>query len=891
MLQQHYLSSLFCPQSIAVIGASDRENSPGGVIFGNLLRAGYAGRLFAVNARRGTVQGQKSWASVEEVGGRIDLAIIATPPRTIPEIMEQCVAAGVLNAIILTSGFGESGASGATLLRRVRETARAGGVRILGPDCIGIMRPEQQLNAAFTRIEARPGDIALVSQSGAMCSAVLDWAATNEVGFSSVISLGGSTDVDFGEILDYLVHDASTRHILIYFEHVGNARRFIGALRSAARVKPIILLKSGRYAAHAHDGDEATADEVFDAAVRRAGIIRVHNIDQLFHAAKALSMGFRPRGQRLAIITNGAGPGAMAADRAGDLGIPLARLGEETTAALGRFLPRGWARDGLIDIGGDATPERYRDALLAIAKDPNVDSALVLLAPHAATEPIDVATAIRDAAATITLTVCCCWMGGGQVAEARRLLEEARLTVFPTPDTVIELFDNIAQYYRSQKLLVQTPGPVRRPSPARSRSPRLLIETLLSERRKGLSVMESKSILAAFDIPISQTLVAHTMTEALFVAEQIGFPVAMKIDSPDLVHKSQAGGVRLNVPSTESVRNAYQEIIAAVGERYPDARINGVSIEPQLTRPNARELAIGAFRDPVFGPVISFGPGGLGADAWSDRALALPPLNEYLARDLIESTRVGRALNHSPHQPPIAHPQLEQALIGVAELLCELPWIRRLEINPLLVDDQGAIAVDARIEIDHALGAGSEQYGHLAIYPYPMQLIREWQINGYNVTVRPVRPEDASLEEAFVRAMSDEARRMRFMDGTRELPPTLLARFTQIDYDREMALVATILDEAGAETQIGSARYALSPDGESVEFALAVADVWQKYGLGRRLMLALIDCARQSGYRAIVGDVLADNAKMLRLMESLEFSIIPHPEDKSVKRVVRALAP
>ena len=888
ILHQHYLSSLFNPNSIAVIGASDREKSAGGMIFGNLLRAGYGGRLFAVNSQRDLVQGQKSWRSVVEIGGRIDLAIIATPPRTIPEIMEQCVAAGVLNAILVTSDFAQSSASGAVLLRRVREIARAGGVRILGPDCIGIMRPEQHLNAAFTRIAARPGDIALVSQSGAMCSVVLDWAATDEVGFSSVISLGGSTDVDFGEILDYLVHDESTRHILLYFEHVGNARRFLGALRSAARVKPIILLKSGRHPT-SHAAERWESDAVFDAAVRRAGIIRVHSIDQLFHAAKALSLGFRPRGQRLAIITNGGGPGAIAADRAGDLGIPLAVLSPETHEALNRFLPRGWSRGRLVDIGGDATPERYRDALLAIANDPNVDSALVLLAPHAATEPIDVATAIRDAAANIAMTVYCCWMGGGQVVEARRLLEDARLTVFPTPDTVIELFDNIAQYYRNQKLLVQTPGPTRSRSTTRARSPRLLIETLLSERRKILSVMESKSILAAFDIPISQTLVAHNLTEALFIAEQIGFPVAMKIDSPDLLRKSEAGGVRLNVPSTESVRSAFQDIMATVTERYPEAHINGVSIEPQLARPDAHELAIGAFRDPLFGPVISFGAGGVDADASVDPALALPPLNDFLARDLIESSRIGRAILHPSRQPPIKHAAIDRVLIGVAELLCELPWVRRLEINPLLVDEQGAIVVDARIEIDHALGQGAEQYGHLAIYPYPTHLIREWQVDGRNIVVRPVRPEDAPLEEAFVRNLSEESRRSRFMDGTRELPPALLARFTQIDYDREMALVATTPGDAGTETQIGSARYVLSPDGESVEFALAVADGWQKHGLGRRLMLALIDCARDSGYRAIVGDVLSTNEKMLRLMESLGFSIMPHAEDKNAKRVVLAL--
>ncbi|HJW27462.1 MAG TPA: GNAT family N-acetyltransferase [Rhodocyclaceae bacterium] len=889
MHTQHYLTSLFAPQSIAVIGATERERSVGAVIFGNILKSGYKGRLFAVNPRRETVQGQKAWPSVEDIGGRIDLAIIATPARTIPVIMEQCGRAGVRYAIILAAGFSETGNSGAVLERRVREIARAGGVRILGPNCIGIMRPDQKLNAAVTRISAQPGDLALVSQSGAMCSAVLDWAATNNVGFSSVISLGGTADIDFGEILDYLVYDDKTRHILIYVEHIRNARRFMSALRSAARVKPVMLLKAGRHQARAGEGAEALADEVFDAAVRRAGVVRVQNIEQLFHAAKALSSGFRPRGRQLAIITNGGGPGAMAADRAGDLGIPLAPLTSDTVDALNRLLPRGWSHDGLIDIGGDATPERYGNALLAVANDPNVHSTLVLLAPHAMTEPVEIAQAIRDAAAKVAFPVCCCWMGGGQVAEARRLLEDAGLPVFPTPDTVIELFHNIAKYHRNQKLLVQTPGPLRKPRESRAGSARMLIETLLAERRKILSVMESKAVLRAFGVPVSQTMVAHSATEALFIAEQVGFPVAMKIDSPDLARKSEAGGVRLNVASTESVWSAYQDIVEAVKKRFPEARINGVSIEPHLERPNSRELMIGAFRDPVFGPVITFGAGGENGDIVSDRALALPPLNGFLARDLIDSTQVGRALGQHRHQLPQDTSALEKVLVSVSELLCELPWVKELEINPLLMDEAGPIAADARIVIDSALGRERERYGHLAIYPYPTSLVQEWQLEGRTVTVRPVRPEDAPLEQEFVRSMSEESRRFRFMDSTTELPPTLLARFTQIDYNREMALIATV-HEDGKDREIGSARYALSPDGESVEFALAVADELQRCGLGRRLMAMLMDCARQSGYRAMVGDVLTDNAKMLGLVESLGFSILPHPEDRSAKRVVKSLA-
>ena len=887
MQTQHYLNSLFAPGSVAIIGASERESSVGAVILNNLLGAGYGGKIFPVNPHHTTVLGHTAWPSVEAVGCRVDLAIIATPARSIPEIMAQCGRAGVRNAIIVATGFSETGNSGATLERKIREIARTGNVRILGPNCIGIMRPDQRLNAAYTRIPAMAGDLALVSQSGAMCSAVLDWAASNGVGFSSVISLGRSADVNFGEVLDFLVYDEKTRNILIYLEHVGDARHFMSALRSAARVKPVILLKAGRHPLTILENPDA--DAIFDAAIRRAGVVRVQNIDQLFHAAKALSTGFRPHGRQLSILTNGGGPGVMAADRAGDLAIPLASLASDTTETLNRLLPRGWSHGGLVDIGGDATVERYREALRAVTSDPNVHSTLVLMAPHAMIEPTAVAQAVIEIARKTSKTICCCWMGGEQVSAARRLLEEAGLPVFRTPDTAIELFHNIAKYYRNQKLLVQTPGPDAKQAGNRQGNARLLIETLLAERRKVLSVMESKAVLNAFGIAVSPSVVAHNATEALFIAQQVGFPVAMKVDSPDLAQKSEAGGVRLNIASTESVLNAYHDIVAAVGRRYPEALIKGVSIEPHLVSPSGLELMVGVFRDPLFGPLITFGAGGSDVDVFSDRALALPPLNAFLARDLVDSTKIGLALGQSDLRPQSDRSALERVLVAVSALVCELPWVRSLEINPLIFDEKGAIAAGARIVIDHALGGPSGSYAHLAIAPYPSHLQQTWQIDGVNLTVRPVRPEDAPLEQAFVSGLSEASRFFRFMDSISELPPSLLARFTQIDYGREMALLATA-NEDGKERLVASARYAQAGDGESVEFALAVADDWQRCGLGRRLLAALIDCARQAGYRIMLGDVLSDNAKMLFLMESLGFAVLPHQEDRRAKRVVKMLS-
>jgi acetyltransferase len=559
-------------------------------------------------------------------------------------------------------------------------------------------------------------------------------------------------------------------------------------------------------------------------------------------------------------------------------------------AVLNKALPISWSHSNPIDISGDATAALYREAILAVSKDPNVDSTLVMLSPQAMTDPMGVAKAIIEISNQLKHNIICCWMGEEQVAESRKLLEDAGIPAFRMPETAIELFHHISKYYRNQKLLLQTPEPTRQHGRPEAEGAKMLIEALLAERRKVLSEMESKAILRAFRIPVAQTMVARTATEALLLAEQIGFPIAMKVDSPDLPHKSDAGGVRLNIKNAPAVRNAYHDIIETVQKRHPSAKITGVSIEPFLSRPNGRELMIGVFRDPIFGPVITFGAGGLDVEIYSDRSVALPPLNKFLAKDLIESTKASKILDQFRNMPPANREALKEVLLCISEMVCELPWIMEMDLNPLILDENGAIAADARIVIDYTPSANGDRYSHMAIYPYPVHLIQEWQMNdGKIVTIRPIRPEDAELEQDFVKGMSDESRYYRFMDTLRELTQTMLVRFTQIDYDREMALVAVTADEDGKETQIGVARYVGNPDGESVEFALAVGDDWQKCGVGRKLMSALIDCARVKGYRAVVGDVLSTNSKMFRLMTSLGFTIHPHPEDTAVKRVVRPL--
>lgn len=891
--EEHYLTSLFEPKSVAVIGASDRENSVGNIIYRNIVAAGYKGRLYPINPKHDTVQGVQAYKSIEEIGARVDLAVIATQARTVPAIIEQCGRSGVKNVVVITAGFAEAGHSGAALERKMVEIARSYGVRILGPNCLGLIRPVQGLNATFANISANPGNLALVSQSGALCTAILDWAKVNDVGFSSVISTGGSADIDFGEILDYLVYDNRTHYILMYVEGIRNARRFMSAMRSAARIKPILLLKAGRYesgsvAAQVHSGMALGSDAVFDAALKRAGVVRVRNIGQLFYAAKGLASKFRPDGNKLLIITNGGGPGAMAADRAAELGIPLADLSQSTIASLNAVLPPTWSHANPIDIVGDATPERYRDAILAGTQDPEVDGILVMLTPQAMTQPEEVAKAVIAASETCTKPIVGCWMGEQQTYPARKMLTEAGIPAFRMPETAVDLFSHLSTYYRNQKLLLQTPEPISRQAKTATEGAKMLIEAVLSERRKVLSEMESKSVLRAFKIPVAQTMVARTPTEALLLAEQIGFPVVMKVDSPDLPRKSEVGGVRLNIISAAAVRNAYHDILDTVGRNAPSARINGVSIEPFVARPNGRELKVGVIRDRVFGPVITFGVGGAECEVFNDTAVALPPMNSYLVEDLIRSTRAAKILGDYRNMPAANMEALEDVLLRISQMVCELPWLQELDLNPLIVDENGAIAADARIVIDFAPSSG-DRYSHMAIHPYPAHLVEDWVLpDGQVVVIRPIRPEDAEMEKEFVAHLSDESKYFRFMDTLRELTQSMLVRFTQIDYDREMAFVA-VTEEDGKEVQVGVSRFVSNPDGETVEFALAVADGWQKRGVGRKLMSAIIECARAKGYRAVVGDVLALNSKMFKLMTSLGFTIHPHPEDPAVKRVIKPL--
>ncbi|ANQ84849.1 GNAT family N-acetyltransferase [Azoarcus olearius] len=893
MKDKHYLSPLLEPRSVGVIGASERESSLGNVLVRNMLDAGYKGRLFAINPKHDTVLGIPCYKSVEDVPHRLDLAVIAVRAEKVAAIVDSCGRAGVKAVIVLSSGFSETGPRGALYERHVIEAARRHKIRLLGPNCLGIMRPELGLNATFAHASAVKGSIGLISQSGALCAAILDWAKPNNVGFSAVVSLGTSSDIDFGEILEFMISDPRTESIFLYVEGIRDARRFMSALRGAARVKPVLLVKVGRHpdvsrAILSHTGAPIGDDAVFDAALRRAGVIRLYNMGQLFAAANALFSHFRPRGNRLAIITNGGGPGVMAADRAADLGIPLSNFSEGTMEKLNVALPASWSRGNPVDILGDADVERYRKAVQAVLEGPNVDGVLVMLTPQAMTDPSGVADALIELEKTADKPVVTCWMGEDLVTDARHRFIEAGIPTFRTPEPAVELFSHISAYYRNQKLLMQTPASLSHLSPPSIESARLVIETALAERRKVLNEMESKALLAAFRIPIAQTVIARSATEAMVLAEEIGLPVVMKIDSPSIIHKSESGGVRLNLGSLAAVRTAYQEIQDEVRKNRPEAAINGVAIEPMILKRNGRELMVGVRRDPVFGPVITFGEGGNRVEANRDVAVALPPLNNYLAGDLIRSTRVHRLLGDFRNLPPVDMEALELVLLRVSEMVCELPWITEMDINPLIVDENGAVAVDARIVVDN-VSPTADRYDHMAIHPYPSHLTSKWTVpDGVEITIRPIKPEDAELEVEFVRGLSTETKYYRFMNTMRELPPAMVARLTQIDYDREMAFLATIQVD-GVEKEIGVCRYAVNPDGESCEFAVVVGDEWQHRGLARKLMGVLIETARSKGLSYMNGVFLANNDRMLKFVQGLGFVLTNDPDDSTIKLGVLSL--
>ncbi len=878
-MPHHFLQPLLAPRTVALVGASDREGSLGSIVLRNLAAGGLE-KLYAVNPKHRRLSGLDCHPGLRELPGPVELAVVATPARTVPGIIADAGAAGIKAAIVLSSGFGEAGAQGALLQAEMLDAARRGGVRLIGPNCLGVMRTDCGLNATFARTPARPGKLALVSQSGAICGAILDWAASARIGFTSVVSLGGTADVDFGEVLDFLGGDASTEAILLYVEGVRDARRFMSALRAAARVKPVVVLKVGRYAAgsqaaSSHTGALTGSDAVFEAALRRSGTVRVRTYTQLFSAAKILaafaSPGRAPQGSRLAIVTNGGGPGVMAADCATENGVPLAALSPQTIALLDTQLPSQWSRRNPLDIIGDAPPSRFRDATAAALADPGVDAVLAMYSPVAVTEPEAAARAVAEAAMDSPKPVLAAWLGDIGPNPSQQYLEAHGIPNFYTPENAVEAFAYLEHYARNQAQLMEVPAAADaaepRPADDLSAAARIFARAL-AENRAILTEHEAKSLAAAFGLPVHRAVVAATREAAVDAASAMGFPVVVKIHSRDITHKTDVGGVRLGLADAVAVAAAYDAIVESVRTRRPDAAIEGVVVEPMLRFAHQREVLVGVATDAVFGPVISFGAGGVAVEALADTAVALPPLNTALALDLISRTRMSRLLSGYREVPAADMGALAALLCGVSRMVCALPWIREMDFNPVLAHPGGAFIADARVVIDPQRRVAPPRYGHMAIHPYPAGLEEEAVLaGGTRVKIRPIRPEDAALEQRFFDRLSERSRYQRFMNALANLPPRMLARFTQLDYDRELALVAILEGEF-----IGVGRYCPDAGGDSAEFALTVADEWQGKGLGRLLLGRLREEARKAGYRALRGDILKANHDMLDLAARLGFT-------------------
>jgi acetyltransferase len=887
---------MFSPRSIAVVGASDRPGSVGQTLITNLLAGGYAGDLYAVNDKRLTVDSLRCYSSVGQIGRPVDLVVIAVPAPSVAGVLEDCGRAGVRAAVVISAGFAECGGEGMMRQAELLRIARKHRIRMLGPNCVGILRPSKGMQAFFGRTPARAGRLALVSQSGALCTSILDWAAAHELGFSAVVSIGTAADVGFGDLLDYLAVDSETDAILVYVEGIDHARRFMSGLRAAARMKPVIVLKTGRHreagqAATTHSGALIGDDAVFASALRRAGAVRVTTLEELFAAAGILSRGCRTQGDRLAIVSNAGGLGVMAADRVAEHGVQFARLSDATRQALDATLPEHWSHANPVDLIGDATPERYVHALDLVLADPGVDAGLVLLSPQAMTDPSEVAKCAIDAAKRTHKPVLACFMGGAAVREARALLDHGGVPQFPSPESAVDAFAQLVGFARSQRLLREVPGPLSDHRAPDIPGAQAVIGAALREGRTTLSLAESKALLAAFHIPITRCEPARSADEACAAAERIGLPVAMKIDARAVTHKSDVGGVRVGLTSLDAVSRAFEEMTARVAAARPDAQIKGVTLEPMHGKRFGRELLAGIARDRVFGPVISFGTGGTLVELIADRSVALPPLNRTIARAMIDRTRAARWLGEFRGMPAADGCAVENVLWRLSELACELPQVRELDINPLIADEHGVVAVDARVVLDPEYAQdGASFYPHVAIEPYPAYLTRTVDVAGEGpLTVRPIRPEDAEIERTFVHDLSFDSRYMRFHTGLAELTPAMLVRFTQIDYDREMAFVA-VREVDGREELVGVSRYVTDVDGESCEFALTVADAWQGLGVGSALMQALIARAREKGLRRMYGEVLSQNRKMLDLARALGFGIARHAGDSTLCTVTLALS-
>ncbi|MFO8111438.1 MAG: GNAT family N-acetyltransferase [Desulfosalsimonadaceae bacterium] len=872
------LDRFFSPESIAVFGASEQRGSVGYAVMENLIEGGFAGTIYPINPKYKKVFGRKAVSRISKIDDPVDLAVIATPMRTVTGIVAQCIRKEVNAAVIMSAGGKEVGEEGQQIEADIEELARNGGLRIMGPNCLGIACPRINLNATFAAHMPLKGNMAFVSQSGAICTAILGISLQEQIGFSHFISIGSMIDVDFGDLIDYLGNDPDVASILLYVENITHPRKFMSAARSVSRVKPIVLLKAGKssagaVAAASHTGAMAGEDAVYDAAFKRAGIVRVKSIGELFECAELVAKQPRPKGNRLAIITNSGGGGVMAADALSEYGVSPAKLSGKTIKKLNDALPPYWSRNNPIDILGDASPRRYGETITICMEAEETDGILVILTPQAMTAAEDVADVVAGIVKKQRLSVFTAFSGGIDVIAAHNILNKAGVPTYDTPEQAIRAFMHLFSYERNLQLLQEIP-------------PRLSHELLfdpdwagkiicsnIDENGRFLTEIESKQLLEAYGLPVVPTRMAESADEAVRIAGEFGYPVVLKVYSPDISHKSDAGGVWLDLCNAGAVHDAFDRIMESARRYNPDASIAGVTVEPMISLPDL-EILLGAKKDPNFGPTIMFGTGGVLAEIVKDRAIALPPLNRLLARFLIEDTRISKLLKGYRHIAPVDTESIEEIIIRTSQLVTDFPQIEEIDMNPVLIKDGAVHVADARIRVKYT---DVEPTRHLVISPYPKEYESfETTREGEQLWVRPIKPEDAPLLEQLFENLSRESIHYRFFTSIKHLPKTMLARFTQVDYDRHIALVA-IRSEKDRENMLGVCRIITDPDGNQGEFSIMVGDPWQGKGIGSVLLKKCLQIARSMQIKSVRGYVLSENQSMIKLGQKVGFqsAVVP----------------
>jgi len=888
----HPLDPIFRPKTVAVVGASERQGSVGRAVLWNLLSSPFGGMVYPVNPNRASVLGIRAYRDLGEVPEKPDLIVVATPAATVPGIIRQAVDLGVSSAIVISAGFKEHGEPGRELERQIAEIIR-GKMRLIGPNCLGVMNPNGGLNATFASAMARPGKVAFISQSGALCTAVLDWSLRELVGFSSFVSIGSMLDVDWGDLIDYFGRDPRTDSIVIYMESVGDARSFLSAAREVALSKPVIVIKAGRSAAAAkaaasHTGSLTGSDEVLDAAFRRVGVLRVDSIADIFYMTEVLAKQPLPAGPRLAIVTNAGGPGVLATDALAFRGGELAQLSPETMAVYDSFLPPEWSHNNPIDILGDADAERYAKAVEIAAKDSGIDGLLVILTPQSMTNPTQTAEQLRPYASSTGKPVLASWMGGADVAGGEEILNRAGIPTFPFPDTAVKAFNYMWHYAYNLRGLYETPLLRRGEGVDRERAERIL-RRVRDAGRSLLTEYESKQLLSAYGIASVRTEIAGNASEAARIAGEIGYPVAVKLHSETITHKSDVGGVQLNLKSAEEVNRAFDEIRRLVEEKKGHGHFLGVTVQP-MAKLDGYELIVGSSIDAQFGPVLLFGAGGQLVEVSRDNALALPPLNSTLARRMIEQTRIYIALQGVRGRPPVDLAALDELLVQFSELVVEQPRIKEIDINPLLASPGRLVALDARVALQDA-EIPDDRLPRPAIRPYPSSYVSQWTLKDATpVTIRPIRPEDEPLIVKFHERLSERSVYLRYFQPLKLSTRTAHERLTRIcfvDYDREIALVAEFQDPASAESRIlGVARLTKIHGTDSAEIAVLILDDFQHRGLGTELLRRSLEIARAEKLKKVIANILPENIEMRALCRRLGFSLQDAIEEGIVRGVV-----